>query len=785
MKHFLACFIGLLLLSIHSKAQNDVDKTVYTVDTQIPSYIYMKDSKIGSHLLKTSSKKVDTADFLKRILNLNEETVAVLSDTLTDFNGGFHKFYTEYYKGIKVEGSRYGIHYDKQGVIKSMNGNFRSIDTLNIVPNITETDAIEVALNHVGATEYAWQNKEEENMLKVARGDFNATYKPTGEILIYFSNNKPFLVYVFNIKAIKPFSLQRVYIDAHDGRFVDSNSLCYNLENAEGIAYTRYSGKRNIITTKTDYGYILYDTSRGNGIKTINMLGDEYYDNDNIWTDAEWNNSSLDNAALDIHWGIEQTYDYFLKKFGRNSYDNNGSLIKSIVNVKSLKDNARWDGLQEQIEFGITTGNNPVACLDIVAHELSHAITLKTCNLIYKGESGALNEGFSDIWGICVEKYAKPENSANDIWRLGEATEETALIRDIKSPACKYYGGTGWGNPLHPQDYGYVHTNSGVLTYWFYTLVNGGSCDGNPIIGIGFDKAEKICYQTLTTKLTSNSTYKDAKINTIDVAEELYGKNSEEVIAIKNAWYSVGVLLDKKDTFIKTTISGPTLLHEEETATYKIENAPSGIKFNLGGLQFVSFDGHNLVVKANCKARAYINIDSQNNGTYAMYPIWVGVPIISNVYYNAKDNLLEANTFGGDAHISNTMWSVDGGGYSIYPNKYRPYKTHGTVSISVRASNSCGTGPDYNCQLTLNNNGNLSISQAYDLKIISILSDLPEDIGNNVNYRLLDAKSGNCVKSGKATIGDELNLQNENKGLYLLELKRNAEQPVSFKIMLK
>lgn len=67
-------------------------------------------------------------------------------------------------------------------------------------------------------------------MLKVARGDFNATYKPTGEILIYFSNNKPFLVYVFNIKAIKPFSLQRVYIDAHDGRFVDSNSLCYNLK---------------------------------------------------------------------------------------------------------------------------------------------------------------------------------------------------------------------------------------------------------------------------------------------------------------------------------------------------------------------------------------------------------------------------------------------------------------------------------------------------------------------------------------------------------------------------
>ena len=55
--------------------------------------------------------------------------------------------------------------------------------------------------------------------------------------------------------------------------------------------------------------------------------------------------------------------------------------------------------------------------LDIVAHEFGHGVCNTTCNLRDGYESGALEEGFSDIWGACVEEYAAPEK---DYWRHGK-----------------------------------------------------------------------------------------------------------------------------------------------------------------------------------------------------------------------------------------------------------------------------------------------------------------------------------------------------------------------------
>lgn len=793
MKRVFFYAFGLILFVLQGRAQNLVERSVYTVDNDIPAYVYMQEPSINRHLSRTKAITNDNADFLHNVLNLNTDTKAVLTDTLSDFAGGFHKFYKEYYKGVEVEGTRYGIHLNKNGMIASMNGNFRTITALDVIPKVTEGDALETALNHIGAEEYAWQNEKSESLIKTIKNDLTATHKPKGVIRIYFLNEKPHLVYVFKISATKPYFVKRVYIDAHNGDFVDSEDLLYNENSETGVAYTRYSGKRDIMTTKTDYGYTLHDYSRGGGIVTADYSKGDYFDNDNIWTSAEWNNSSMDNAALDAHWGMEQVYDYFYKKFGWNSYDNKGHQIKSVVNVTStsLINNAHWHSDYKRMEFGITSNHNPVVTLDIAAHEYSHAITDNKAKLAYKGESGALSEGFSDIWGVCVERYARPDKSDNDIWRLGEDIGESVMIRDIKNLTCKYYGGSGWGDPSNiNNDHGYVHTNSGVLTYWFYTLVNGGVCEGNAICGIGFDKAEKICFQALTTRLTSNSKFLDAKLCTIDVAEELFGANSEEVLAVKNAWYSVGVINKNDDgsdpeTFIVTKVSGSKLLHEGETATYIIENAPANVKFDLGGLQFISFDGKNLVVKATAKARAYINVNSQNSGTYTTFPLWIGVPIISDVYFNAKDNYLIANTFGGDASVSNYMWSVDGGGYSIYPDKYRPYRSQGTINVSVRATNACGTGPLYSHKIEINNIGHLSISQSDDSRTISILSDAEKRSNDNVSYRLIDAKTGRVASNGGTCVGDKIEFLEESNGLYLLELTQNNDKPISFKVVLK
>ncbi|MEJ7677773.1 MAG: M4 family metallopeptidase [Segetibacter sp.] len=146
----------------------------------------------------------------------------------------------------------------------------------------------------------------------------------------------------------------------------------------------------------------------------------DFFDGDNSWG-REHNNANMDNAALDAHWGAQVTYDYWKNVHRRNSYDDHGSKLKGYVHTNLIglgnpdNDNAFWDG--ERMIYG--DGEyyfSPVTSLDVVAHEIGHAITDSTAGLVYKEESGALNEGFSDIWAACIEHYKAPEK-AN--WLIG------------------------------------------------------------------------------------------------------------------------------------------------------------------------------------------------------------------------------------------------------------------------------------------------------------------------------------------------------------------------------
>ena len=196
---------------------------------------------------------------------------------------------------------------------------------------------------------------------------------------------------------------------------------------------------------------------------------------------------------------------------------------------------------------------DPLVGLDVVGHEIAHAVTERTSGLVYQNESGALNESFSDIFGTAIEFYK--EGAAGD-WLIGEDfdVQNGVGFRSMENPNAEgdpdTYGGTNWkSNSLFPNladDYGGVHSNSGVQNYWFYVLTVGktGTNDNNDaysVQGIGIEKAAAIAYRNNATKLTSNSDYADARNGAIASAIELYGANSQEVISTTNAWYAVGV----------------------------------------------------------------------------------------------------------------------------------------------------------------------------------------------------------------------------------------------------
>lgn len=299
------------------------------------------------------------------------------------------------------------------------------------------------------------------------------------------------------------------------------------------------------------------------------------------------------NPALDVHWGMEKTYDFYKNILGRNSFDGNGSVIKNYLNPPTFQsqygnspNNAQ--ALKEPYNimlFGMGDGTSlaPLVGLDVEGHEFTHLVVANNGHegLDYEGESGALNESFADIFGTCIEFYAKPI-TAN--WSIGEDFTLTSgdFGRSMSNPNLKQnpdtYKGQFWIKTSElSNDFGGVHTNSGVQNYWFYLLSKGGSGTNDlgksfSVSGIGISKAQQIAYKNLTKYLSSkNSTYMDSYYGSLLAAEEIYGNPSIEYTAVRQAWYAVGIGNDP-DSFCSgttnLTASSGTFSDGSGTANY-------------------------------------------------------------------------------------------------------------------------------------------------------------------------------------------------------------------------
>lgn len=430
--------------------------------------------------------------------------------------------------------------------------------------SLSENIALNNALAYVGAQSYKWQDAEEEDFIKKDQNDSKASFYPKGK-LTYFSDpqgenpSQLTLAYKFDIYASQPLSRQEVFVDAKTGTVLGTNALIYHA-NTPGTAITAYSGTQAITTDFTGTTYRLRETGRGGGtaVETYNLKQGTSYSRAVDFTDADntWNNvnTSKDQYATDAHWGAEKTIDYLWTKFNRKSINNANFAIKSYVHYSRNYFNAFWDGQRMIYGDGSSTnGNKPLTSLDVCAHEIGHGMTSFSANLAYNKESGALNEGFSDILGNSVEFSQRPTKAS---WKLGE--DFSYVIRDMANPNAyrqpDTYGGTYWVNVVGctptggatGNDYCGVHTNSGVLNFWYYLLVQGGSGTNDKgfaynVTGIGLDKAAQIAYRTLTSYLTSASTYANARTSSIQAATDLYGSANNEVTQVTNAWNAVGV----------------------------------------------------------------------------------------------------------------------------------------------------------------------------------------------------------------------------------------------------
>lgn len=240
-------------------------------------------------------------------------------------------------------------------------------------------------------------------------------------------------------------------------------------------------------------------------------------------------------------------YNLFLEKFSRNSLDGNGLTLESTVHHRRSYNNAFWNGTQMAYGDGDGRLFKTFTELAVIGHELSHGVVQFAGGLVYRDQSGALNESFADVFGALVVQFHKNQTAAEANWLIGEGILgdgiNGAALRSMKAPGSAYSDpilGVD-PQPFHMDNYvntssdnGGVHINSGIPNHAFYLLAQ-------YLGGFAWEKAGKIWHEALQRIQNPMATFADWADITVDVARDAYGANSLEMMYTRRAWKLVGI----------------------------------------------------------------------------------------------------------------------------------------------------------------------------------------------------------------------------------------------------
>ncbi|WP_241156704.1 M4 family metallopeptidase [Bacillus sp. FJAT-42376] len=478
-------------------------------------------------------KEAEARNFLKqdRTVKIDPSTELTLLSEETDELGFTHYKYIQSLNGVPVDGAVYYVHTDKNGTVTATNGALHEdakAQVKSTKAKISKSKAADLAWKSINLSKKDTEGDEQAVPQGPVKKSNVKNTNEKGELLLYKKDGTFYLAYKVQLQFIKPYGANwQIYVDANTGDIIDS----YNaVADATGSGTGVLGDTKSLNTYFSSNTYYLYDVSKPNMTGVIetftakngsSLPGSYSVDSDNIF------NASNQRADVDAHYYAGKVYDYYYNTHGRNSFDNSGSTIRSTVHYSSRYNNAFWNG--SQMVYGDGDGTTFIAlsgALDVVAHELTHAVTERTANLQYQNQSGALNESMSDVFGYFLDPsdYLMGE----DVYTPGRSGD---ALRSLSNPEA-YGQPSNFANYVYTSsDNGGVHTNSGIPNKAFYYTNQ----------SIGKAAAEKIYYRALTRYLTPTSSFSNARAALLQSAADLYGSGSSTYNAVANAWTQVGV----------------------------------------------------------------------------------------------------------------------------------------------------------------------------------------------------------------------------------------------------
>jgi bacillolysin/neutral peptidase B len=272
-------------------------------------------------------------------------------------------------------------------------------------------------------------------------------------------------------------------------------------------------------------------------------------------TSSNW--KAMNKAAVSAHVNATKVYNFYKSVLLRDGIDGKGMDLVSIVNVTYADDqpapewhNAVW--YDNKMWYGQNVGpggglQSFSRFLDVIAHELTHGVTEYTSNLVYKDQSGALNESFSDVFGIIIKNWDVTNPATGGTvdgwsWEIGSGFRAGGLpLRDMRDP-------TRTGDPAHmdqyvntPQDNGGVHTNSNIHNKAAYNVLTAKDAQGQPVFT---PREVAVLYYLCLSRLDKLATFSQTLQTLRNVASTYYAGDAQrqtKLDALTGAYATVGI----------------------------------------------------------------------------------------------------------------------------------------------------------------------------------------------------------------------------------------------------